>query len=65
MLMQKTANPITATSADVTALKALTKRCVFYLNDAQWRAFTAALESPSKPKPRLRRLIKSRSVLER
>jgi uncharacterized protein (DUF1778 family) len=37
----------------------------FVLSAKRWRAFLAALERPTIPKPRLRRLLRQASVLER
>ena len=46
------------------AAETLADRREFMLDTKQWNAFTAALDAPSKAKPRLRKLLKSRSVLE-
>jgi uncharacterized protein (DUF1778 family) len=35
----------------------LVDRRVIKLNDEQWEAFTAALDAPPKPRPRLKRLL--------
>lgn len=37
----------------------------FVLPPGRWKAFVAALERPPRPKPRLRRLLREASVLER
>jgi uncharacterized protein (DUF1778 family) len=51
--------------AGVTAAEqALADRRLFRLNDAQWRAFEAALGRPVAAKPRLRRLLATKSALE-
>lgn len=36
----------------------------FVLNDAQWQAFTAALDAPSKPRPRLEALLREPGVFD-
>jgi uncharacterized protein (DUF1778 family) len=33
-------------------------RCDFRLDTVQWKAFLAALDAPSRPMPRLERLLK-------
>jgi uncharacterized protein (DUF1778 family) len=38
--------------------EALADRRIFSLNDAQWKAFLAALDAPPRPLPRLKRLFK-------
>jgi len=38
--------------------EALADRRFFSLNAAQWKAFTAALDAPPRPLPRLERLLK-------
>jgi uncharacterized protein (DUF1778 family) len=45
-------------SALARADEALASRRTFRLNDAQWKAFTAALDAPPRPLPRLKRLLK-------
>jgi|SRR5579885_2961568 len=37
----------------------------FFLNAEQWEKFLAALDAPPKPRPRLQRLLREPSVLER
>jgi uncharacterized protein (DUF1778 family) len=49
------------------AAEALADQRVFILDDAQWRAFQAALDRPVSPasrKPRLAKLLSKPSVLE-
>lgn len=46
------------------AAEALADRREFLLDEKQWRAFLAALDAPPKPKPRLKRLLKNRGVLD-
>lgn len=46
------------------AAEVLADRRLFLLNDEQWEAFLAALDAPTKPKPRLESLMREPSVLE-
>ena len=45
-------------SALARADEALADRRTFSLNNAQWKAFLAALDAPPRPLPRLERLLK-------
>jgi uncharacterized protein (DUF1778 family) len=45
-------------SALARADEALADRRTFSLNHAQWKAFSAALDAPPRPLPRLGRLLK-------
>jgi uncharacterized protein (DUF1778 family) len=45
-------------SALARADEALADRRIFSLNEAQWKAFLAALDAPPHPLPRLERLLK-------
>ena len=49
-------------SALTAAAEALAERREFKLNAKQYDAFVAALDAPSKPKPRLAKLLKTPSV---
>jgi uncharacterized protein (DUF1778 family) len=51
-------------SALARADEALTDRRNFGLNAAQWKAFLAALDAPSRPLPRLKRLLKEPGFFE-
>jgi uncharacterized protein (DUF1778 family) len=46
------------------AAETLADRREFRLSAKQYDAFVAALDAPSKPRPRLERLLKTSSVLE-
>ena len=52
-------------SALARAEETLTDRRRFGLNAKQWEAFQAALSAPTRPTPRLTRLLKEPSVFER
>jgi uncharacterized protein (DUF1778 family) len=52
-------------SACLEAEQALADQRLFSLNAEQWNAFVAALDRPVQPRPRLRRLFKEPSVLEK
>ena len=46
------------------AAQVLADRRLFSLDDEQWEAFLAALDAPTKPRPRLESLLREPSVLE-
>ena len=46
------------------AAEVLADRRLFLLDDEQWEAFLAALDAPTKPRPRLEALLREPSVLE-
>lgn len=48
----------------IAAQETLTDRRLFVLNDEQWQAFQAALDSPPQERPRLARLLTEPSVFE-
>src|ERR1700712_1314541 len=52
-------------SALAHAAEILPDRRQFFLNAEQWEKFHAALDAPPRPRPRLERLLKEPSVLER
>jgi uncharacterized protein (DUF1778 family) len=52
-------------SALARAQETLPDRRHFGLDAARWEAFLAALEAPSRPLPRLKRLLAEPSVFER
>lgn len=51
-------------SAQTAAVEALADRREFLLDKKQWNAFLAALDAPTKKKPRMEKLLKTRSVFE-
>jgi len=52
-------------SALARAEETLPDRRIFRLNAEQWDAFQAALDAPPSPAPRLARLFKEPSVIEK
>lgn len=46
------------------AAEVLAERRIFSLDAAQWAEFQAALDAPTKPKPRLEALLREPSVFE-
>jgi uncharacterized protein (DUF1778 family) len=46
------------------AAEVLADQRLFLLDDDQWEAFLAALDAPTKPRPRLESLLREPSVLE-
>ncbi len=52
-------------SALARAAEVLPDRTQFFLNAEQWAKFLAALDAPPRPMPRLERLLKEPSALER
>lgn len=46
------------------AAETLADRCKFSLDDKQWKAFVAALDAPSKRKPPLEALLRTKSDIE-
>jgi uncharacterized protein (DUF1778 family) len=52
-------------SALARADETLPERTKFLLDEKQWKAFLDALDAPPKARPRLARLLKEPSVLER
>ncbi|GAA6619090.1 DUF1778 domain-containing protein [Scytonema sp. NUACC26] len=56
--------PFTVEQFSLAAQETLTDRRLFVLDDEQWRAFQAALDSPPQEKPRLARLLTEPSIFE-
>ena len=46
------------------AAEVLADRRLFLLDDEQWETFLAALDAPTKPRPRLESLMREPSVLK-
>ena len=53
-----------ATNLDVLRSNGISVPRGFVLDDAQWQAFTAALEAPAKPRPRLEALLREPGVFD-
>ncbi|MHB1286715.1 MAG: type II toxin-antitoxin system TacA family antitoxin [Leptospirales bacterium] len=51
-------------SSLMAAAETLADRQFFFLDEKRWKAFQAALDAPTKSKPRLEALLQSPSVLE-
>ncbi len=60
----KTVSAFVLDSGLAAAAEALADRREFALTAKQFQAFSAALDAPTKPRPRLQKLLKSASVLE-
>lgn len=63
--LSKTVSEFLLDSALSKAAEVMADRRLFLLNDAQWAAFMAALDAPPQPMPRLERLLKEPSALEK
>jgi uncharacterized protein (DUF1778 family) len=63
-LRHKTVTAFVLDSGLSAAAETLADRREFLLNEKQWAAFVTALDAPPKPKSRLAKLLKTRSVLE-
>ncbi|MDD5494099.1 MAG: DUF1778 domain-containing protein [Dehalococcoidia bacterium] len=61
----KTVSEFLLDSALTKAAEVMADRRLFLLNDEQWDAFMAALDAPPQPMPRLERLFKEPSALEK
>jgi uncharacterized protein (DUF1778 family) len=60
----KTMTEFVLDAAMTEAAEVLADRRLFLLDDEQWEAFLAALDAPTKPRPRLESLMREPSVLE-
>lgn len=60
----KTITEFVLDSGLAAAAEALADRREFLLDETQWQAFVAALDAPTKPKPRLEALLRTKSVFE-
>lgn len=63
-MTHKTVSEFILDSALTQAAEVLADRRLFLLDDVQWAAFMAALDAPSKPMPRLERLLNEPSILD-
>jgi uncharacterized protein (DUF1778 family) len=61
---QKTVSEFVLESAQTAAVETLADRREFLLDKKRWEAFLEALDSPSRKKQRLEKLLKSPSVFE-
>ena len=61
----KTVSEFLLDSALSKAAEVMANRRLFLLDDEQWAAFMAALNAPPQPMPRLERLFKEPSALEK
>jgi uncharacterized protein (DUF1778 family) len=61
----KTVSEFLLDSALTRAAEVLADRRLFLLDDDQWEEFMTALDAPSPPMPRLEKLLREPSVLEK
>lgn len=61
----KTVTEFLIDSALTEAAEVLADRRVFFLDENQWQEFMAALDAPPSSMPRLERLLREPSILER
>lgn len=61
----KTVSEFLLDSALASAAEVLANQRLFMLDDEQWENFMTALDAPPPPMPRLERLLKEPSVLEK
>ena len=61
----KTVSEFLLDSAITQAEEVLASRHLFFLNEKQWQKFMAALDAPPSPMPRLKKLLREPSLLER
>jgi uncharacterized protein (DUF1778 family) len=61
----KTVSEFLVDSALTEAAEVLANRRVFFLNEKRWQEFIAALDAPPSPAPRLEKLLREPSLLER
>jgi uncharacterized protein (DUF1778 family) len=60
----KTLSQFVLESALSRADRVLADRQVFRLDASRWKAFMAALDAPTKPRPRLKRLLSEPGILD-
>ncbi len=63
-LRDKSVTQFVLDSGLAAAAETLADRREFFLDDKQWKAFVTVLDAPSKPKPRLEKLLRTKSVIE-
>jgi len=61
----KTVSEFLLDSALTRAAEVLADRRLFFLDDDQWEEFMTALDAPPPPMPRLEKLLREPSVLEK
>jgi uncharacterized protein (DUF1778 family) len=61
----KTVSEFLLDSAITQAADVLASRRVFFLDEKQWQEFMTALDAPAVPMPRLKKLLREPSLLER
>lgn len=64
VLRHKTVSEFIIENAVNAAAEALADRRHFELSTEQWESFQAALDAPSRPMPRLERLIREPSIFD-
>lgn len=62
---QRSLSEFVLESALARAEETLPDRSRFVLDEKQWKAFLAALDAPTRPMPRLKRLLNEPSVFEK
>ena len=65
IVSSKTVSEFLLDSALTKAAEVLADRRLFLLDDEQWESFMAALDAPPQPMPRLEKLLREPSVLEK
>ena len=63
--INKTMSEFVIDSAMTKAAEVLADRRMFFLNEKQWQEFMAVLDAPATPMPRMERLLREPSILER
>ena len=61
---RKSVSAFVIDTALIEAEERLADRRIFPLDAKRWEAFVAALDAPSRDLPRLRRLLRDRSILD-
>jgi uncharacterized protein (DUF1778 family) len=65
IVSSKTVSEFLLDSALTKAAEVLADQRLFLLNDEQWENFMVALDAPLQPMPRLEKLLREPSVLEK